>query len=93
MTTTTFSQCQLGMQTSKPTTLLLKGMPGLKRLNGWMCTHRHWQNPHTTTQHLARWAWGLNEAIAKSLVESMPWLKDYLRTGKTPDRPIDTVRH
>ena len=93
MTTTTFSQCQLGMETSKPTTVLLKGMPGLKRLNGWMCTHRHWRNPNTSTADLSRWAWGLCEAIAQSLVQSMPWLKEFLRTGKPPDRACDTVRH
>ena len=93
MTTTTFSQCQLGMDTSKPTTLLLKGMPRLKRLNGWMCTHKHWRNPTIKTSDLSRWAWGLNQAVAQSLTESMPWLKDYLRTGKPPDRATDTVRH
>ena len=92
MTTCTFSQCQLGMDTSKPTTLLLKDMPRLKRLNGWMCTHRHWRNPDIQTSDLSRWAWGLNKAIAQSINESMPWLQEYLRTGKPPDRASDTVR-
>ncbi len=92
MTTTTFSQCQLGMDTSKPTTLLIKGMPRLKRLNGWMCTHRHWRDPNLHTSDLSRWAWGLNQAIAQSLNEAMPWLQEYLRTGKPPDRAMDTIR-
>ena len=92
MTTSTFSQCQLGMETSKPTTLLLKDMPRLKRLNGWMCTHRHWRNPDIQTSDPSRWAWGLNKAIAQSVNESMPWLQEYLRTGKPPDRAGDTVR-
>ena len=92
MTTTTFSQCQLGMNTSKPTTLMIKNMPRLKRLNGWMCTHRHWRDPNLRTSDLSRRAWGLNKAIAQSLVKAMPWLQEFLKTGKPPDRPTDTVR-
>ncbi len=35
---------------------------------------------------------GLNQAVAQSLDESMPWLQEFLRTGKPPDRATDTVR-
>jgi hypothetical protein len=92
MLQTTFSQCQLGMETNKPTTLLTRNMHGFRRLNNWMCTHRHWRNPDLTSKDLSRWAWELNEAIAATLKASLPWLQQYIERGSLPDTNQDTVR-
>ena len=92
MVLTTFSQCQLGMDTNKPTTVMTQNMKGIRRLNNWMCTHRHWRDPSVHTKDLSRWAPGLNRAVAAALRDSLPWLKHHIREGRLPDTVQDRVR-
>ena len=92
LTITSFSQCHLGMETIKETTLATRHLNKLRQFNGRHCDHRHEYKKKEDTHDLARWPWGLNILIAESLADRLPQLQ-HLNNGTSTDRHRDTIRH
>ena len=91
MIMTTFSMCNLGTDCNQPTTILTKNMPGMRKLNNWMCRHKRHDGNYLEVPE--RWPWGLNSRISISLKDSMLWLKEYIKRNGLPDSNRDNVRH
>ena len=91
---TTWSQCQTGMDADKPTTIVHKHLPALRKLDKWMCDHP-WHPPRTakSSQELARWSWHFNTRLAKAITTRCHWLKHRTQQGEATDRPLDGTEY
>ena len=88
---TTTPQCALGQRAgAKWTTLMHKHMPGIRKLQDLSCNHNQHESQTNASQELARWAKGLNQAVARALVRTLPNLAHWTNAADS-DRNIDKI--
>ena len=87
----TFPQCALGqLFRAKWTTLAFKHAGRLRKLHGPTCTHQGHTKRTKASSDLARWAPGLSEPIAKSIIRALPVLEHWTN-NRDSDRALDNV--